>query len=190
MLETIKKIRKVVVQIMILLLVIWLAYNFGRWTNKGTSTTETVYNTDTLTIIQYEPVTRIIEKIRWKEAKPCTVQVVKYEEWMDSIWTALSLLKENDRVEVHIKKDKQVLSQVFNNVNDNFLWYGTGTSSMIRSHRFSNPFHWTGVTIGVRYGLAQEVLPYISTGIEIKRIELKTELNKEDLQADISFKIF
>jgi len=190
MLETIKKIRKVVVQIMILLLVIWLAYNFGRWTNKGTSTTETVYNTDTLTIIQYEPVTRIIEKIRWKEAKPCTVQVVKYEEWMDSIWTAMSLLKENDRVEVHIKKDKQALSQVFNNVDNNFLWYGTPQGGMIRSHRFSNPIHWTGIRIGCRYGFIQDILPYVSTGIDIKRITLKAELNKEDLQADISLRLF
>jgi len=190
MLNIIKKARKFVIQIIVLLLLVFLAYHFGRWTNKKPGQSETVYITDTLHIIQYEPVTRIIERIRWKEAKPCTVQVIKYEQWMDSIWTALSLLKENDRVEVHIKKDKQVLSQVFNNVNDNFLWYGTGTSSMIRSHRFSNPIHWTGIRIGCRYGFIQDILPYVSTGIDIKRITLKAELNKEDLQADISFHIF
>jgi len=196
MLNIIKKARKFVIQIIVLLLAVWLAFQFGECNIarhvhfpifQKPQEPITVYKTF---VIPKPGEHSIIWKIGHGTAKPDTEYIAQAPAWTDSVWTILRTEKKGKQLETWVKKDSLVKHSTRENVPPNFTLFGTKDGYEIEYNRFQGLLSWTGIKIGCRYGLTQEVLPYISTGIEIKRIELKTELNKEDLQADISLRLF
>jgi len=135
-----------------------------------------VFVHDTLHIPQYKEKLSFVEKIKWRQMKPCTIQIVKYEQWMDSSYKALSLAYGHSKGNVRVvyQKGNDVRVESFYGVTNDFLWYGTHSGGWLIQTRFSNPIKWTGILIGVKgaYSDRLRLHPYIETGYNVKRLSL------------------
>lgn len=130
-------------------------------------------------------------RLKYREARVDTVYEDIYEPWLEDIWTAHTIIKKGNRMEIKMKKGEQVLTHIMSGVPCDFELYGTNDGMRVVYPRFTmNWLKWDGLRVGVRYGLAREVMPYVSAGFHVKRLEFKAELNKEDLRADINLRIF
>ena len=89
---------------------------------------------------------------------------------------------------MHMKKDKQVLSQVFNNVSNDFIWYGTSSGSFIRTSRFHSPIEWTGIVVSAQVSRSYDFS--IETGIKIKRVSLFAGIDSQKIYGKLSLRLW
>ena len=179
----IKKITKNITLIILFLAMIFLSFHIGRWTKRVTDTNVIA---DTLYL---EKPNIDNPSLSWRfqnrRIKPAWERPVKYEDWMNESQNALKIDVKLEGIRIVSIRDNKVIQQAFP-YTESFVW----ENGIMYSDRFKNPIHWTGIRIGCRYGFEQEVIPYIFTGINIKRIRVGIELNKNDLQADVSFRLW
>ena len=115
---------------------------------------------------------------------------MKYQIWMDSVWSALKLKKRGDVCSLWIKKEKEVLIYEHTGIPDDFTFVGLEEGHAILHGRFSNPFSWTGVVIGSRIYYDRTVIPYIQTGIRIKRVTIEAGIDKNSVYGDLNFRLW
>lgn len=187
-----KKLCKNISVIIVGIILITMAFKIGRCSRgKPSQTVQTVYKTDTLTIEKPKVKFKIIERIKWKVAKPETIQVVKYMPWMDSVWTALSLEYDKKNVNVIMIKDFIVQRKNYQNVPSKWKWYGTKDGDIMRYDRIRwDWLGWNKLTIGTRIYYDRMVVPYLETGIRIKKLNINVGIDKESIYADVSWRIW
>lgn len=190
----IKRAIKSVSVIIFWIVTIWFVFTLTKWwsyRNYRLPQHGTVFVGDTLHITQYKDRLSIIEKIKWKTAKPETVWVAHYEPWMDSVHCALSLERKGDRVKVVMKKNKDVFSYTYRCNANRWKWYGTEQGGKLIQQRWKNPLHWKGIMIGGEYGLSNRtVVPYIETGISVWKLEFIAGINKEKIYGKIGGRLW
>ena len=176
-----------------------LAFKIGQWRMwRPEKFPETVFITDTLDygIPDYVSQPSLSFRLFHKSITPRSIQPVFYRPYMDSVYTAVSVVTEKKQMKVIGKKDKIAHKFSYDDVPANFELYGTETGFNVIRHRFQNPFSWKGLLIGFEfYDLYREINPYVETGIKIKNIDVSIGIDKNSLKekipvyADVSYKI-
>ena len=119
------------------------------------------------------------------------LQPIAYEAWIDSVWTALSIEKSGSRLIVHMKKEKQVVSQVFSNVGSNFSWYGLPLGGKIVQSRFSS-LKWLGIQVGLSYSAlpVRDYTAFIESGIKISRLYLIVGVSSKQVYTSVKVRLW
>ena len=188
----IKRICKNISVIIVGIIIAVIMFKFGQCNRGQPPQRETVYKTDTLIIEKPKVKFKIIERIKWKIAKPETIQVVKYMPWMDSVWLAYSFEQDKKgNINIIMKKDQSVLRKNYQNVPSKWKWYGTMSGDIMRYSRIRwDWFGWNKLTIGTRVYYDRTVVPYLETGIRIKKFNFNIGVDKRSIYADLSYRIW
>lgn len=185
-----KRITERIGFIAIILFSIFATFKITGWfVRRQVQPAETVYKSDTLYITKWKEKLNIIEKIKWRTVPPETIQVVKYEPWMDSIWCAMRIEKQGDRLSVVQKKDTQIEKHTFRGIKGDFILFGIPRGMIVKQTRFGNPFHWTGVLLGGQYDM-DNIAPYFETGLSISRLTILLGATNQKVYIKGQYRIF
>ena len=170
-----------------------IAYKIGQWrTWRPKEKPETIFITDTLDYEypEYVEKPRLFFKLFHESIPPRSIQPVQYKSWMDSIFSAIVLIKSGEEIEMILKRGTVVDRYFVDGVPDNFEFYGTPIGYNLIKKRFKNPFGWNGILIGTRIYYDRTVIPYLSTGIRIKKFNFSIGVDKLSIYADLSYRIW
>lgn len=170
-----------------------LLAGFMMWQLRGCmgsrlpATTETYFVNDTVSVEypRYIEKPTFIDKIKWKTKRPYVIMPAEPIEDIDNFWLAYSVSKNGDMFKVVCTKNDSVMVQSFKGVGDRFTWWAGKTymESYIIEHRFSNPFHWTGVLVGGQCSYSDRAIlkPYIETGVSVGRVSVLTGTTNQEV---------
>ena len=177
-----------------------IAFKIGQWRMwRPKEDPGTVFITDTLDYEYPDYVEKpgLIFRFTHKSIPPRSIQPVAYKLWMDSIFSAIVLIKRGKEVEMILKRGTVVDRYFVDDVPDDFEFYGTSIGYNIIKHRFKNPFGWNGILIGSEfYDLYNDINPYVETGIRIKCININIGIDKYSIREkipcyiDVNYKVW
>jgi len=133
----------------------------------------------------------IVYKIKWKEAIPDTEYVLEWLPVVDSLWKVVRMEKVGTNVMLWATKGKELKRFPYHNVPCSFTGYGTREKFIIDYRRFDFSWiAWNGVSVGAKVYYDREVIPYIETGLRIKRCNLNVGIDKISCYTELKFRIF
>lgn len=188
-----KRICKNISVIIVGIILITMAFRIGRCSRSvDRGKPETVYITDTLDYEYPDYVEKpgLIFKFTRKSIPPRSAQPIKFKPWMDSVYCAYSIKISNGEMEIKGKRGQVSHEYIYDDVPPNVEIYGTEIGFNIIKHRFKNPFGWNGISIGTRIYYDRMVVPYLETGMRIKKLNVNVGIDKESIYADVSWRIW
>jgi len=139
---------------------------------------------DTTYQVEYKDKLSFIDRIKYREVEPDTVILPLWQQWMSANkWTALSVIKIDDRMSITLIRDDSVNVEIYHNIPNSFYFFGTEQGALVYYHRFRNPFRWTGILIGceMSYSDRLKYSPYIETGLTISRFGILVGTTNEKI---------
>lgn len=187
----IKRAIKSVSVIIFWIVTIYIVFTLTKWwgyRNWTLPQQQTIFIPDTLdySIPDYVEKPSLVFGILHTTIPPKTMRPVRYEEWMDSVFSAYATTIKNGTLNIKGKRGKVSHEFTYDDIPENVEIYGTEIGFEIIRNRFSNPIRWTGITIGCSYGitlnsvtLKRVISPYVETGISVWRCEFITGIDKD-----------
>lgn len=178
----IKRAIKSVSVIIFWLVTIYIVFTATKWwgyRNWTPPQQQTIFIPDTLdySIPDYVEKPSLFFGILHTTIPPKTMRPIRYEEWMDSVFSAYATVIKNGTLNIKGKRGKISHEFTYDDIPENVEIYGTETGFKIIRNRFSNPIRWTGVLLSCDYGymLDSETPKRViswegETGIIIKRV--------------------
>lgn len=133
----------------------------------------------------------IVYKIKWKESVPDTEYILDWLPVIDSLWKVVRMEKVGGDFMLWVTKGTEFKRRPLKNVPCSFTGYGTRDRFVLDYRRFDFSWiAWNGVNVGAKIYYDREVIPYIETGIKIKRCNLNVGIDKYSVFGDVSFRLW
>ncbi len=190
--------------ILLVMFFVWGRLN-SWWTARNYSFEMPIFKTDTLKFYYPTEIDKpsLWDKFKTKKKTPDVIQPVEFPDFWykegkeittDSLWRAITLTKNKDRVRVVVVKNDSVYAHTFCGVKDDFIWWASDNyyEGYILQTRFDNPIRWSGILIGCQLGYSDNVviLPYVKTGVNISRLTVYAGADREKIFMEGSFRLW
>lgn len=189
----IRKLSKNIIAIILVIILISISYKIGQWrTWRPKEKPETVFITDTLDYEypDYVEKPRLFFRLFHESIPSRSIQPVTFKPWMDSIFTAIRIIKSGSNMKAMMKKGTIVHEFIVDNVPDDFEFYGTSIGYNLIKKRFKSPITWDKLTIGIKGYYDRDIAYYTETRLNIKQFSIALGVDNHSIYIEGSWKIW